>query len=476
MSLKLKAINGVKWTSSSALVLSISQFIQLIVITRYLAPEEFGLVATLMVFIGFFKNVLDLGISKAIVHFQSTTSSQLSSLFWLNLSIGLLLFFLTFLTSSKIAYFFNEVQLEVPLKVASLVFIFVAIGSQYRALFQKNLLYDFIAQIEIVLSIISTLSALILAVNGAGIYSLILPMLLSQMILNITIFKNGRKRFHKPKFHFKYHEIKHIMNFGYYQLGEKGVNYFSNNIDKLLIAKFIGMDALGIYDLAWKLISYPSQVLNPIINKVAFPIYSLKQTDKDILEKYYQHTIILISLITVPFLIYLTIFSEEIIGLVFDPEWGEVNEILLPMCLIGLIRAFGNPGGSLLLALGYANVCFWWNLSWSLILTSVLFLLLTNDVKLFEFVYYLMTIYLTIGLVWHYLISYYSEINYIIIVREYFCVFITALIIVLSSKYITVSIISSNTSFNQIVLSLIICVILYVIYLLKYYNKILNLK
>ena len=94
--LKKQAIGGVKWTSLSAGVRTVLQLIQLIVLARFLSAEDFGLVAIVMVVIGFSQLFMDMGISNAIIHKQNTTDIQLSSLYWLNIFSGMTLTFIMF--------------------------------------------------------------------------------------------------------------------------------------------------------------------------------------------------------------------------------------------------------------------------------------------------------------------------------------------------------------------------------------------
>ena len=90
MSLKSKAITGVKWTTVSMVALTLFQFLQLSILARYLTPQDFGLMALIMVVIGFTQTFMDAGISNAIIHKQNITNEQLTSLYWLNVVLGAL--------------------------------------------------------------------------------------------------------------------------------------------------------------------------------------------------------------------------------------------------------------------------------------------------------------------------------------------------------------------------------------------------
>ena len=88
MSLKAQAVSGVKWTTLSTVIVNILQLLQLTILARFLDPSEFGLMALVMVVIGFSNSFLDMGISNAIIHKQQISKDQLSTLYWVNVECG----------------------------------------------------------------------------------------------------------------------------------------------------------------------------------------------------------------------------------------------------------------------------------------------------------------------------------------------------------------------------------------------------
>ena len=111
MSLKQQALNGVKWTSTSSIVIAILQLAQVSILARYLAPSDFGLMAIVSVVIGFSALFMDMGISSAIIHKQDISHKQLSSLYWLNIFAGTVIFFIVYFFSSIISQYYNEIQI-----------------------------------------------------------------------------------------------------------------------------------------------------------------------------------------------------------------------------------------------------------------------------------------------------------------------------------------------------------------------------
>ena len=139
MSLKRQAAEGAYWTGTSSVVVTVLQFAQLAVLAWLLVPEDFGLMAMMMVVIGFAQAFADMGISNAIIHRQNTTDEHLSSLYWLNILAGIVLFFLLLAMVPAIVAFFAEPRLAELIPVTALIFLIAPFGQVFQALLQKNL-------------------------------------------------------------------------------------------------------------------------------------------------------------------------------------------------------------------------------------------------------------------------------------------------------------------------------------------------
>jgi O-antigen/teichoic acid export membrane protein len=361
MSLKTKALTGVKWTGLSSVSIALIQFIQIIVLARILEPSDFGLMAITSVVIGFSALFMDMGISSAIVHKQDITHSQLSSLYWLNVFAGLILFGFIYFLAPYVALFYGEAEIESLLKLLSLSFFITAIGNQYRILYQKELLFDYLAKIEIFSAISALIVALACALKGFGVYALVYGTLTNALIANVVFLVTGLK-VHKPSFIFNYQDIKSFITFGLFQIGERSINYFNSQFDTLLIGKLLGTESLGIYNLAKNLAIKPAQIINPIINRVAFPVMAKVQDDTSKLRAIYLRGINYLCSFNFPIYLLLFVLAETIVFNLVGEKWADSVIILQVLSLYFLVRSTGNPVGTLVLAKGRADLSFYWNL------------------------------------------------------------------------------------------------------------------
>lgn len=361
MNLKAQAVSGVKWTTFSTMITTILQLLQLAILARFLEPSAFGLMALVMVVIGFSQAFLDMGISNAIIHKQEISKEQLSTLYWVNVLAGFLLFCIIALIAPFVSNFYNEPELTTLIIIVALTFIIQPFGQQFMILWQKEMRFSEIAKIDIANKFVSLLISVYFAYKGYGVYALVYGTLAGMILQTILFIYKGLKEY-KPSFVFKIKEIKEFLSFGAYQMGEKTINYFNSQIDTILIGKLLGMEALGIYSIAKQLIMRPAQIINPIITKVTFPTMAKVQDDTDRLKSIYLKTMNYLSSINFPIYAFLFVMAPDLVPLIFGSKWNEAIVIVQILSIYGAIRSTGNPVGSLMLAKGKANWGFYWNL------------------------------------------------------------------------------------------------------------------
>jgi O-antigen/teichoic acid export membrane protein len=361
LSLKQKTISGVKWTTLSTVIVTLVQLAQLAILARFLNPTDFGLMALVMVVIGFSQAFLDMGISNAIIHKQKITHEQLSTLYWVNVLAGVVLFVVICAVAPFVASFYHESELIKLTILVGITFLIQPFGQQFMVLWQKEMRFREIAKIDIINKLISFVASVWFAYDGYGVYALVYGTIVASVVSTLQYMILGLRE-HRPSFIFRPSEIKEFMSFGAYQMGERTINYFNYQIDTMLIGKLLGMEALGIYNIAKQLIMRPAQVFNPIITKVTFPAMAKIQDDLPKLKEVYLKTINYLSSVNFPVYAFIFIFANDITFVLFGVKWLAAVPIIQILSIWGALRSTGNPVGSLLLARGKANWGFWWNL------------------------------------------------------------------------------------------------------------------
>jgi len=341
-------------------VVTALQFVTLAVLARLLSPSDFGLMGMVMVVIGFSQLFADMGISNAIIYRQDATREELSSLYWLNISAGIVVFFAVYIGTPLVILFYHEPRLKDLLHLSAFIFLITPFGQQFQILLQKELKFDRLAKIEIIGSFANSAAAITLAILGMGVFSLVWGQLAGTSMRVFLLFCWGWENW-RPHLHFSTKDLKRYISFGLYQMGEKAVNYFNTNFDYLLIGSLLGAKALGYYTLAYNLVLRPSQMINPVIGRVAFPVFSKVQNNTARLKKGYLKVLQLLSTVNFPLMAGLAVVAPVAVPVIFGAQWLPSIIVIQILTIVGLLRSIGNPVGSLLMAKGRADLGFKWN-------------------------------------------------------------------------------------------------------------------
>ncbi len=360
-SLKSEAFSGAKWTTASSLIVALTRFIQVAVLTRLLTPSDFGLVGMVTIVIGFAQVFSDAGVSAAIVQKQKITSEQLSSLYWLNIFSGIAVFLVMLAVTPIAVSFFGQEDLRSLFRLSAFLFLIIPFGQQFQFLLQKDLKFDTIAKTDVAATLTDAVVSIAIAFAGTGAASLIIGQLCNATVRSAILFIKGKK-YHTPKFRFKTSDMHGFISFGLYQMGEKILNYFQSNVANLLIGKMLGPQQLGYYTIAYNLIIQPTTRINPIINRVIFPLFSKVQDDTERLKRGFFLAAKYLALINNPLLIGLAAVAKPFVVAVYGVRWIPCVPVIQILALVGIIKALGNPVGSLILSKGRADLGFKWNL------------------------------------------------------------------------------------------------------------------
>lgn len=364
MSLKQQAISGVKWSGFARGSKQVLQIIITVILARLLMPDDFGILAMAVVFTGLITVFNDFGIGFAIIQRQYLTDDDLSSIFWFNVFIGLLSTILTITISPWIAAFYNKEILVPLLSLMALGFFFSSFSTVQQALLMKDMNFKKIAIIEISSTVMSGIIAISLAYKGYGVWSLAWQGLCATIATVLLLWLTSQWR---PRLRFNFNSIKSIMGFSLNLLGSSTVNYFSRNVDYLLIGKFLGAEPLGYYTLAYRLMIYPLQNISGVISRVLFPVFSTIQADDERFRNAYLRSTKLIAFVTFPMMFGLFAVADEFILILFGAKWEQTIFLFKVLCFVGMLQSIGTTVGQIYLAKGKTD----WMFKWGIFATSV---------------------------------------------------------------------------------------------------------
>ena len=361
-SLRHSAVRGVKWTTLSTAVVTVVGLVQLAILTRLLTKTDFGLMSMIATVVGFAQVYADVGFSNAIIYRQDATPRQLSSLYWMNIIVSVLLGALVALAAPLIAAFFKEPSLVQPLRLICLSFAIVPLGQQFQMLLQRELEFDLLARRDIAASLAGLAVAVSTAAAGQGVYALVWGQLTTAAVRSFTTAAVGWRRW-RPSLRLRRRDLDGFLSFGLYQLGERSIYYWAANIDYLLIGRYLGPEQLGVYTVAYNLVVMPVSKLNPVLAKVAFPVFAKRQADAEAIRRGFGELVELVAFVTFPLLVGLGVTASIAVPVLFGTEWQPAVVLVQIMVAMGMAMCLSNPLGSVLLAKGRADVGFWLNVA-----------------------------------------------------------------------------------------------------------------
>lgn len=316
--IKKKMINGFLVTFIGRYSNVVIQLLITSILARMITPAEFGIVAIIIVFINFFQLISNMGISHAIVQNKELNNNEYEVIFNYSIILGLIIGVLFIIFSRFLVFYYNDPIFFKISYLVSVTIFFNCLLMVPLGILRKNKLFFDIAKSQVISNIISGLFAVIMAYFKLGIIAIIVQANISSMINFIILYKkSGMKIVCSLD---KSGLVKIKKNIGY-QSGFDIVNYFSRNLDNILIGKYLGIIELGFYDKAYKLMMFPIQNLSLVITPVMHPIFSDYQDNRELIYKYYKYIfkILLILGIAITFIMYF--LSEEIIRFMYGEEW-----------------------------------------------------------------------------------------------------------------------------------------------------------
>jgi O-antigen/teichoic acid export membrane protein len=373
MSLAKVAISGVKWSIVGTVGLSIFQILQISILTRYLSKDEFGLIAMALFTLNLTSIFADMGMTTAILHRQDATKNEYSSIYWLNIFISLFLYVILFIMAPIAAEFYNEPDLHAVITILGVNLLLMAAGRQHRTIMQKQFQFKSIAITELFSYLCGLIAAITLAIQGFGVYSLVYSSLLSSGISN-GLFLVQNLKLNPIGFHFKFSDTNAFLKIGGYTTGSSLLDFFSREIDILIIGKLLGAESLGVYSLMKQIVVKLRTLINPIILNVLNPLLASIQKRKDLLKSTYLKLIRNLSYFNFMAFILLAINSKEILSVVYGQSYSQSYWVLVFLSFSYCLDSVSSPAGSLQIATGRTDIGFKWTIIRLIITPLVIFI------------------------------------------------------------------------------------------------------
>lgn len=328
------------------------RMVSLMILARVLDPKDFGLVGMVTAVIGVLSLFRDFGLSAASVQQAVITDEQISTLFWVNLLVGAILTVVSVGIAPLVASFYHEPRLYPLTIVLATGFLFNAAGVQHSAILQREMRFTALSVIDITSQLAGAVVGIVMALRGYGYWALVVSSVLGPIASGVCLWLTTRWIPSMPR---SDAGVRSMLRFG----GTVTLNgllvYVATNFDKVLLGRFWGADAVGIYGRAYQLINLPTDNLNATAGSVAFAALSRIQHEPVRLKSYFLKGYSLVLALTVPLTLACALFAHDTVLVLLGPKWKEAIPIFRFLAPTILVFAIVNPLAWLLTSIGFVG-------------------------------------------------------------------------------------------------------------------------
>jgi PST family polysaccharide transporter len=321
----------------------------MVVLARLVDPKDFGLVAMVAVPIGILSLFRECGLSTASVQQVSITSEQVSTLFWINVGVGVALAVVTVAVGPALVHFYGDPRLFPVAAVLASGFVFGALGVQHSALLQRQMRFSLLGAIDVGALAVSVALGILLAREGFRYWALVgmsvtTPMVATTCLWFVTSWIPSRPR--------RGVGVRPMLRLGSGLTLNGVVVYIGYNLEKVLLGRFWGAEAVGLYSRAYQLINLPTETLSGALGRLMLALLARVQADPSCLRGYFLNGYSVALAVTIPVTVACGVLADDLIWFVLGPKWTEAVRVFQLLAPAALVFGVINPLSWLMFSLG----------------------------------------------------------------------------------------------------------------------------
>jgi O-antigen/teichoic acid export membrane protein len=333
--------------------------LSVMVLSRLFTPEDFGTVAAVMVFFVFFQLMAEAGLGPAIINAERLGVADRNGLFGLTLlaGIALALLFSSLAPAFLLFYTLPHVDDVVPYVAISLFFSAASIVPY--ALLLRDQAFFRIANAGLVAELVSTSAVIGLSQLIDPLHALAAKGAFSAACLFLIIwYFSAKTEFGRPMPGMKFSAIKPLLSFSGFQFGFNFINFFSRNLDNILVGKYMGASDLGNYDKAYQLMKYPLTLLTFAMTPAIQPVIRKYAGDPEKVEAIHRDFTFKLSLIGAGAGLAMFLLADWIILITLGNQWMDVIPIIRILAIAIPVQVVLSTSGSFFQAMNRTDLLF----------------------------------------------------------------------------------------------------------------------
>ncbi|HEX8452820.1 MAG TPA: lipopolysaccharide biosynthesis protein [Longimicrobium sp.] len=339
-----RTMSAARWKFASAVCQGIFQFAVGVLLARLLPPDDFGVVALAMVVVGFAALVGDLGLGPAVVQSRTLTPLHLRTAFTASLLLGAALTLVLLALAPLSASLLRSPELPGVLRLQSAAFVCGALGVTARAVLQRRLDFRRLFVVELASYTVGYAGvAAGMALMGYGVWSLAWGALVQSLLGSAIALAMVR---HSVRPRLSSVELRQLFAFGAGVSLNNVINYVARNGDNLIVGRWLGATALGLYGRAYNLMMLPLTYLGAVGYSVMFPAMAAMQDDRERLGRAYLISVQVTAFLTAPIMAGMIVAAPHMVRALYGGRWAAMVLPLQVLCAAGFFRAVYHLAGA----------------------------------------------------------------------------------------------------------------------------------
>ncbi len=321
--LRTATVKGTAWSYVSFVSMRLPALITLVVLTRLIAPSDFGVIAIGLVVLTYLDTVNEFGINAAVIYSAHDDDRELSVAFWLSMASGIGAALVMSALAFPLATWFAEPQLRTVVPVLSLAFVMNSVGSVHVAVLKKRLQFRRLVPVDVARAVGKAGVAIGGAFAGWGVWSLVAGQLAGECAGSVVAWARLRWR---PALDWDWSVVRRVLVYGSHIMGVGVTGVILTDLDYLIVGNRLGTEQLGFYSVGFRLPELAVMGVCYAVSATMFPVLTKLRGDGDAVATGLEKSLRVLALVTVPIGVGIALTSRDFVATFYGDEWRSTGQ------------------------------------------------------------------------------------------------------------------------------------------------------
>ncbi|HHJ37923.1 MAG: hypothetical protein AXA67_12240 [Methylothermaceae bacteria B42] len=326
MTTKKDLYSTISWVLTGNTANYVLNFITGIILARLLAPEEFGTLLTIQVFTGLAGFFAGGGMVQALIREKNVTKKDYNIVFTLQFLAGTLIYLIFYFSSPWFSKWYNNDIYTDLLRLSAISFVYRPLANLPNSMLQREMRFQLKMLLDFIALLISSISSIILAFKGFGVWSLIWGGIIGSITNIFMLFIITRWL---PRFNFDFKKGKHLAQYGMFKAMSDIILYLRNQVSIFILSRTLGPASVGLYNKGESLAMMPHTFFSGSVQPVLFRVLSVEQDNHDRCQYIFFRSIALLAVYATPVYVGLEWLAKPIVSVLYGEKWVESSTPLM---------------------------------------------------------------------------------------------------------------------------------------------------